>query len=165
VIHSRKIDTMDPKLLTEFGKREAMSHQDNHTNKTDTTHTRARYKYSEDLAMVICTYLRKGCTIEAACQAANIGRSTYYTWLDEIPQFKEFVNATESDVEANLLDQIANYGDWRAAAWILERRYPQRWGQKRELDVNVTKQTGVDVVAGMLNHIIKKESTDQQKEN
>jgi hypothetical protein len=109
--------------------------------------------------------LRKGCTIEAACQAANIGRSTYYTWLDEIPQFKEFVNATESDVEANLLDQIANYGDWRAAAWILERRYPQRWGQKRELDVNVTKQTGVDVVAGMLNHIIKKESTDQQKEN
>jgi hypothetical protein len=85
--------------------------------------------------------------------------------MDEIPEFKELVNATVSDVEASLLEEIRSYGDWRAKAWILERRFPQRWGQKRELDVNVTKQTGVDVVAGMLNHIIKKESTDQQKEN
>ena len=154
---------MDPKLLTEFGRREAMSDNNNRTNQTDTTHTRERYKYSQDVAMVICTYLRKGCTIEAACQAANIARSTYYAWMDEIPEFKEFVNATESDVEANLLETITSYGDWRAAAWILERRYPQRWGQKRELDVNVTKQTGVDVVAGMLTNIIKQESTNQNK--
>jgi hypothetical protein len=83
--------------------------------------------------------------------------------MEEIPEFREFVNATESDVEANLLETITSYGDWRAAAWILERRYPQRWGQKRELDVNVTKQTGVDVVAGMLTNIIKQESTNQVK--
>jgi len=154
---------MDPKLLTEFGRREAMSNQDNVTNVTQSSHTRDRYKYSEDVAMVICTYLRKGCTIEASCQAANINKRTYYRWMEEIPEFKEFVNATESDVEANLLDTITSFGDWRAAAWILERRFPQRWGQKRELDVNVTKQTGVDVVAGMLTNIIKKESTNQKK--
>jgi hypothetical protein len=82
--------------------------------------------------------------------------------MDEIPEFKELVNATMSDVEAALLENIRSYGDWRASAWILERRLPQRWGQKRELDVNVTKQTGVDVVAGMLTNIIKKESTNQE---
>ena len=27
--------------------------------------------------------------------------------------------------------------DWRGWAWILERRFPQRWGAKRELEVNV----------------------------
>ena len=150
---------MDPKLLTEFGKREAMSHQDNVTNVTQSSHT--RYKYSEDVAMVICTYLRKGCTIEASCQAANINKRTYYRWMEEIPEFREFVNATESDVEATLLETITSFGDWRAAAWILERRYPQRWGQKRELDVNVTKQTGTDVIAGMLSNIIKKESINE----
>ena len=150
---------MDPKLLTEFGKREAMSHQNNVTNVTQSSHT--RYKYSEDVAMVICTYLRKGCTIEASCQAANINKRTYYRWMEEIPEFREFVNATESDVEATLLETITSFGDWRAAAWILERRYPQRWGQKRELDVNVTKQTGTDVIAGMLSNIIKKESTNE----
>ena len=81
--------------------------------------------------------------------------------MEEIPEFREFVNATESDVEAALLENISSYGDWRASAWILERRYPQRWGQKRELDVNVTKQTGTDVIAGMLSNIIKKESTNE----
>ena len=155
---------MDPKRLTEFGRREAMSHQEDVTNVTQSTHTRARYKYSNDVAMVICTYLRKSCTIEAACEAANISRQTYYRWMDEIPEFKELVNATMSDVEAALLDNISSYGDWRASAWILERRFPQRWGQKRELDVNVTKQTGVDVVAGMLTNIIKQESTNQKKD-
>ena len=113
--------------------------------------------------MIICTYLRKGCTIEASCQAANIGRATYYRWLEEIPEFKEFVNATESDVEATLLDTIREFGDWRAAAWILERRYPQRWGVKRELEVSVTKQTGTDVVHGMLANILKQESTDDSE--
>ena len=154
---------MDLKRLTEFGRREAMSHQDNVTNVTQSSHARERYKYSEDVAMVICTYLRKGCTIEASCQAANINKRTYYRWMEEIPEFREFVNATESDVEAALIDNISSYGDWRASAWILERRFPQRWGQKRELDVNVTKQTGVDVVAGMLTNIIKQESTNQKK--
>jgi len=156
---------MNPKDLTEFGRREAMSHNNN-TNDTQPPRVREiqPYKYSDDVAMVICTYLRKGCTIKAACQAANIGRATYYRWLEEIPEFKEFVNATESDVEATLLDTIREFGDWRAAAWILERRYPQRWGVKRELEVSVTKQTGTDVVHGMLANILKQESTDDLKE-
>ena len=156
---------MSNKDLTEFGRREAMSHNNN-TNKAQPSRVREiqPYKYSDDVAMVICTYLRKGCTIKAACQAANIGRATYYRWIEEIPEFKEFVNATESDVEATLLDTIREFGDWRAAAWILERRYPQRWGVKRELEVNVTKQTGTDVVHGMLANILKQESSDDLKE-
>ena len=70
---------MNPKDLTEFGRREAMSHNNN-TNDTQPPRVREiqPYKYSDDVAMVICTYLRKGCTIKAACQAANIGRATYY---------------------------------------------------------------------------------------
>ncbi len=155
---------MSNKDLTEFGRREAMSHE-NVSNVTMSSRTHEdRYKYSEDVAMVICTYLRKGCTIEASCQAANIDRRTYYRWKEEIPEFREFVNATESDVEATLLDTIREFGDWRAAAWILERRYPQRWGVKRELEVNVTKQTGTDAVQAMLANILKQESTDDLKE-
>ena len=93
---------MNPKDLTEFGRREAMSHNNN-TN--DTQSSRARkiqpYKYSDDVAMIICTYLRKGCTIEASCQAANIGRATYYRWLEEIPEIGGLPLGSSKDVILN----------------------------------------------------------------
>jgi len=154
---------MSNKDLTEFGRREAMSHENVSKVTVSSRAHENRYKYSEDVAMIICTYLRKGSTIEGSCQAANIDRRTYYRWKEEIPEFREFVNATEADVEAAQLETIHMSQDWRAAAWILERRFPQRWGVKRELEVNVTKQTGTDVVHGMLANILKQESTDDSE--
>lgn len=154
---------MSNKDLTEFGRREAMSHE-NVTNVTQSLRAHeTRYKYSKDKARVFCNYLREAITIEGACQAANISRRTYYRWMEQIPEFKELVNAAEADIEAECATDIKRSDDWRAKAWFLERRFPQRWGVKRELEVNVTKQTGTDVVHGMLANILKQESTDDSE--
>ena len=41
-----------------------------------------------------------------------------------------------ADLEAELaclrqIKEAAQNGDWRAAAWMLERRYPEKWGRRR----------------------------------
>ena len=47
--------------------------------------------------------------------------------------------------------------DWRASAWLLERRFPERWGAKRELEVNMKNDSnGIAEVMAMIeqtNHL------------
>lgn len=148
---------MDNKDLTEFGKREAMSHA---KSANTTKVTRPRYKYSQDRASIIITYLLKGTTIKGACKAANIHKDTYYIWKKEIPEFREMIEAAEGDIEASLVESILSDDDWRAKAWILERRFRESWSQKQELDLNVNKQTSNEVVKNLLINITQKENLD-----
>ena len=144
---------MDNKDLTEFGKREAMSHAKS-ANSTQVTRARSTgYKYSQDRAHIIITYLLKGTTIKGACKAANIHRDTYYLWKKEVPEFREMIEAAEGDIEASLVESILSDDDWRAKAWILERRFRESWSQKQEVDLNINKQTSTDVVKGLLINI------------
>ncbi|MDO8307001.1 MAG: hypothetical protein Q7V58_01415 [Actinomycetota bacterium] len=82
---------------------------------------------------------------------AGVGRSTYFGWLSrgreaeearndghevaasEQPflDFLDRLTVVRATAEVNALreiEQAAHRGNWRAAAWILERRYPERWG-------------------------------------
>ena len=151
---------MDNKDLTEFGKREAMSHAKS-ANSTKVTRTRSTgYKYSQDRAQIIITYLLKGTSIKGACQAANIHRDTFYLWKREIREFREMLEAIEGDVEASLVESILSNDDWRAKAWILERRFRESWSQKQEVDITIEKKTSEDVVKTMLTNIAQKENLD-----
>jgi hypothetical protein len=111
---------MDNKDLTEFGRREAMTLT---KSANSTKITRTRYKYSQDRAHIIITYLLKGTTIKGAC------------WKKEIPEFREMIEAAEGDIEASLVESILSDDDWRAKAWILERRFRESWSQKQEVDI------------------------------
>ena len=59
--------------------------------------------------------------------------------------------------------------DWRGNAWILERRYPDRWGAKREVEVNVndSSKKADDIVISMLEQISKpyEEASNDTEEN
>ena len=148
---------MDNKDLTEFGKREAMSHAKS-ANTTQTTRT--RYKYSQDRAGIIITYLLKGISIKGACKAANIHRDTYYVWKKQIPEFREMLEAVEGDVEASLVESILAHDDWRGKAWILERRFRESYSIKREHEITHKQQTSEDVVKSMLTNIAQKENLE-----
>lgn len=150
---------MDNKDLTEFGKREAMSHVKS-ANSTKVTRTRSTgYKYSQDRAHIIITYLLKGTSIKGACKAANIHRDTYYLWKKEIPEFREMIEAAESDIEASLVESILSDDDWRAKAFILERRF-REWAKIQEVEMNLNKQLGTDVVISMIQQLKDKSVTD-----
>ena len=88
--------------------------------------------------------LREGMTIEAACAQSNISKSTFYEWLKKSGEDGEWTKEVDAAItfsEAVILDKIKRASelkeDWRGWAWILERRFPQRWGAKREVELNV----------------------------
>jgi len=51
------------------------------------------------------------------------------------PSFLRSLDAAESAAQKAHIEQIAASPDWKAHAFILERQYPQEWGQKIQLEV------------------------------
>lgn len=56
--------------------------------------------------------------------------------------FKEAVEAAEADGEARLLQKLQDASEeprnWTAAAWILERKYRDKWSRNDRSEINVT---------------------------
>lgn len=56
----------------------------------------------------------------------------------ELRDFCEHLRTAEARGADTLLTAISKAGrsrDWRAAAWILERRYPQDWSLRNEVEI------------------------------
>ena len=99
-------------------------------------------KLNAQRAQQICDYVAQGHTREVAAQACGIVSTTLYRWMkrgERQPDgpYGEFCRALKrADLEAELaclrqIKEAAQHGDWRAAAWMLERRYPEKWGRRR----------------------------------
>ena len=74
--------------------------------------------------------------VEVAARSVNVSRRTLDRWLrqDELRERVERARAAGaestdalSEARAVVLILRAAQEDWRAAAWRLERRHPQRW--------------------------------------
>lgn len=113
------------------------------------------------VADAIVQALRAGAYIEDAAEAAGVGESTVYAWikrgqeyapdlakgLASVPAshrpYVEFAEAVEkaraSAVVFNiaLIRQAAIAGNWKAAAWWLERTRPGQYGRQIRVDANV----------------------------
>lgn len=93
-----------------------------------------------------------GHTIPTIAQAIGVSKPTMYSWLEQgeaqeasgelgshaafLNAFKEGEARFESRFLAPIQDAVApKPGGWQPAAWLLERRLPDRWGQRREIKV------------------------------
>lgn len=114
----------------------------------------AHKKNTEDRLELILSNLREGMSRQAACTQAGIGRSTLWRWCDEDAELSQRVDEAIDFSEAVLLAELKELGrakqDWRAAAWILERRFPDRYGSKRDTEITINKSDGSDVVVSMI---------------
>ncbi len=88
----------------------------------------------------ICAAISEGNYIETAANFAGINKVTIYDWLKKGAKqgkgkYKDFSNAVGEALafsEMRDLDRInkaAEKGDWKPAAWKLERRNPKKWGR------------------------------------
>lgn len=97
-------------------------------------------KLDQVLVAKLLPLLQQGHTIEIACKAVGIGDSTFHRWMDtgktqEHGPYRDFwekVTAARAICEVMLLDtlQKAARTDWRAAQWLLERLFGDRYADK-----------------------------------
>ena len=124
--------------------------------------------------------IQAGNYIETAAAYAGISKNTLYEWLRRGAREKErlasnrrarpkkaeqpyleFADAVEKALaEAEVRDVVtvlkaADAGQWQAAAWRLERKFPDRWGRRDKVQqeisgpdggpVEVSAQSGLDL--------------------
>lgn len=96
-------------------------------------------KLTPEITEKICDALRAGNTQKAACQYVGISERTFFNWInrgeaDEEPylQFVQDIKSAEGAAIVGFVSVIAkaaSNGQWQAAAWYLERKYPDEWGK------------------------------------
>jgi hypothetical protein len=98
-------------------------------------------KLTPELAEQLVSLLRAGNYVAVAVRATGISRALFYQWLDrgasDAPEDAEYaelrarVEEAKAHAEARHVANIANAAreNWQAAAWLLERMYPERWGR------------------------------------
>jgi len=98
--------------------------------------------------------IRVGNDKKVACALAGISETTLYRWLElskkrgaraELREFRESLERAEAEAEVlkvSRIAQAADNGRWQAAAWWLERKYPERWGQQTKIRAEVSGPNG-----------------------
>lgn len=104
-------------------------------------------KCTPKLTQELCQLIRCGTFMETACAAVGIPSRTMRIWLkkgaeagddeNEFTRFRDAVLAAEAECESNGAKQISEAGkdDWRAIAWLMERRFSRRWAQRVRVQV------------------------------
>jgi hypothetical protein len=109
-------------------------------------------KLTDETVGVIVDAIKVGCPIKVACQAAEIGLTTFKSWLargrseDEADApyraFRAAVKKARAHGESFALKiiQDASPDHWQAAAWFLERSQPTRWGRVDRMKATIDRE-------------------------
>lgn len=92
-----------------------------------------RSKYTPETVKKLTDAIKLGATYELACGYAGISFETFRQWRDRKPAFLDAIKAAEGVAAVGWLAKIekaASDGTWQAAAWKLERRYPEEYGRQ-----------------------------------
>lgn len=131
-------------------------------------------KISKAIADELGALLRRGLTQTDACDAASLPRSTFYAWLakakdirEELPDpipaarikkltveelrlldFLDVVTGARARAKGDALTAIrgAMFDDWRAAAWFLERSFPEEYGRRDHIAIDSDEVVQIRVV-------------------
>jgi len=98
-------------------------------------------KLTSEVQEAIVSAIRAGNYMETAAAYAGIAKGTFYEWLRrgrraKSGRYRAFVDAVEialAEAEVQDLQRIedaAKNGVWQAAAWRLERKFPEKWGRQ-----------------------------------
>jgi transposase len=75
--------------------------------------------------------LRAGNYVEAACAYGGISIETYSQWRKKFPEFLEATQKAIAESEVALVATIRKDESWQSKAWLLERRFNDRWGKQK----------------------------------
>ena len=100
---------------------------------------------------VIVEMTRRGLYVDDICARVGIVTSTYYYWIERgsneesgrYRRFSDDVKRAAADLQMECLNDIhaARRTDWRAAAWILSRRFCEKWHEHQSVAVEDENDT------------------------
>lgn len=105
-------------------------------------------KYDADTARKVTDSIRVGATYKLACAFAGVSEDTFALWRKKHTEFADAVMQAEGGAAVGWLAKIekaANEGIWQAAAWKLERRYPESYGRQVVTTINLTPEQARDL--------------------
>jgi len=101
-------------------------------------------KLTPDVQQRIFAALSAGATYELAAKYGGASYESLNAWRKSKPAFAAAVDLAEGEAAVRWLAKIeraASDGDWRAAAWKLERRYPHQYGRSVQTQEKQGEQT------------------------
>jgi hypothetical protein len=117
----------------------------------------SKTKLTPELQEKLLLHLRVGAYVETAAACAGIHKDTFYEWMKKgargvapYASFAAAVNKAVAESESRDLATIlkAAQSQWQAAAWRLERRFPEKYGRndRIKLDAKI-EHDGASLVA------------------
>jgi transposase len=94
-------------------------------------------KLTPELQDTLCKALGLGLYVETACLLAGIAKDTFYNWVNEgeskksgkFRQFSDAIKKAQAESETRWIAHIVQDDSWTSKAWLLERKFKDRWGR------------------------------------
>lgn len=111
-------------------------------------------KLTAEIEAKILSALRVGSPLNTAAAYAAVAPSTFNLWLrqgrDGRQPFKRLVDEIDLAIADGKMRHLVRIDqgadkDWRAAAWLLERRFPTEFGEKTQSEITVQARPFIDV--------------------
>ena len=107
-------------------------------------------KRTSERSYVVFDALGKGLSRRLAAQLAGISEDTLTRWMKDTPEFETECKRREALCALECTDRImqevkVGRDGWKAAAAWLERRYPEEWSPRRQIE-QVGDRSGLHVI-------------------
>ena len=120
-------------------------------------------KLTPELQDCVVQNIENGNYVNVAAQCAGIDRSTHTRWMGKgradtnngqdtiYSAYFQAVTTARAKAEATNVFVIkeATHNTWQAAAWWLERTFPDRWGRRDRTSIEHTGKNGGPIEVGM----------------
>jgi len=87
----------------------------------------------EDAIKAVVSKLKLGLTFGEACQLARVGESSVRRAMRSNEEFRQAIKEAATAGKAHLVGLVNDAANttWTAAAWMLERKWPQEFARRR----------------------------------
>jgi hypothetical protein len=99
-------------------------------------------KIGDRQAEQVYAILAVGGSLNDAADVLGIGRQTLNDRLAADPEFRKGVDRSVAEGKTRLIRKVGNATTWRAAAWMLERKWGREFGRRDFIHQEITGPGG-----------------------